>query len=414
MFVSVVFAIVAALIYVGFFADYFFDRIKIPDSLILILLGILFGPVANMLWPHSIIAQIFNPAAFKQYADIMASLAIAVIMFETGMNLDVQRVLKEAPRSFYFATAHYLASAILGGIIATLLFHWNWTLSLMVGFLLGGTSAAIVISLGKRLRLDPKTQTILELESTITNVYNVVFVLALLQFLLTPNPNWTVPVRDILSAFSVSIVFGILVGYGWEKVLKNLGNRSYSYMLTFATLLLFYAIMNEFGGNGPLFALVFGMTLTNLHIVSPLRMVNMIQLHREITFFVRVFFFVFLGVIFSPTISPAVWGFAVALSFISLGARYLAAKFMEIADPWRLAILIPRGLGGAVLSAIVYVELTAHGFPDTVVNTILQVVSATILWTNILGAFLVWKYLHDHPEIESDTLAATPAPSRSQ
>gem|GEM_PF-6287262 len=81
-----------------------------------------------------------------------------------------------------------------------------------LGFLLGGTSAAIVITLGKRLGLDPKTQTLLELESTITNIYNVVFVLAFLQFILTPNPDWTVPVKSILSAFSVSIVFGILVG----------------------------------------------------------------------------------------------------------------------------------------------------------------------------------------------------------
>ncbi len=411
MFVSVIFVIVAALIYVGFFADYFFDRIKIPDSLILLLLGILFGPIANMFWPHSIIAQIFNPDAFKSFADLMASLAIAVIMFETGMNLDVQRVIKEAPRSFYYATAHYFTSAIFGGIFAALLFHWDWTLAFTLGFLLGGTSAAIVITLGKRLGLDPKTQTLLELESTITNIYNVVFVLAFLQFILTPNPDWTVPVKSILSAFSVSIVFGILVGYGWEKVLKNLGNKSYSYMLTFATLLLFYAIMQEFGGNGPLFALVFGMTLTNLHIVSPLRMVNMIQLHREITFFVRVFFFVFLGVIFSPTVDLAVWAFAVLLSLASLGARYVAAKFMDISDPWRLAILLPRGLGEAVLSAIVFVALTSHGFSGAVVNIFLQAVSVTILWTNILGAFLVWKYLRDHP----DTVEVTsPAPSPSQ
>gem|GEM_PF-3971714 len=82
-----------------------------------------------MLWPHSIIAQIFNPAAFKSFADLMASLAIAVIMFETGMNLDVQRVIKEAPRSFYYATAHYFTSAIFGGIFAALLFHWDWTLA---------------------------------------------------------------------------------------------------------------------------------------------------------------------------------------------------------------------------------------------------------------------------------------------
>ncbi len=407
MYVSVIFAVVAALIYVGFLANYFFDRTKIPDSLILMLLGIFFGPVVSAVWPNSVLASIFNPSVFKASADLMASIAIAVIMFETGLTLDVMRVIREAPRSFYFATAHYFTSAIVGGILAMALFHWNASLSFMLGFLLGGTSAAVVIPLGKRLRLDQKTQTILELESTITNIYNVVFVLAILQFMLSANADWTVPIKSILSAFSVSIVFGILVGYGWEKLLKKLGAQPYAYMLTFATLLLFYAIMNEFGGNGPLFALVFGMTLANLRIVSPLRMVNMIQLHREITFFVRVFFFVFLGVIFSPTVSPAVWGFAVVLSLVSLCARYVAARFMSIADPWRLAMLVPRGLGEAVLSAIVFVALSANHFPHSVVSTVLESVSVTILWTNIFSSLLVWYYLRSHPFEENSN--QTPA-----
>jgi cell volume regulation protein A len=411
MLVSAVFIITAALIYVGFLANYFFDVIKVPDSPILIFLGILFGPVANALWPHSIIAQIFNPEAFQSCADIRASLAILVIMFETGMSMDVQRVIKEAPRSFYYATAHYFTTALLGGVLAALLFQWNWTLSFMLGFLLGGTSAAIVIPLGKRLGLDPKEQTLLELESTITNIYNVVFVLAFAQFLITPNPDWTVPIKDILSAFSISIVFGILIGYGWEKVLKKLSNQSYSYMLTFATLLLFYSLMQEFGGNGPLFALVFGMVLTNLHIVSPLRMVNMIQLHREITFFIRVFFFVFLGVIFSPTMNPAVWAFAILLSLISLGARYLAAKLMELEDPFRLAILLPRGLGEAVLSALIMVLLAGTQYSGAI-DTILQAVSATIIWTNIFSAALVAYYMHKNGVDAEQQPVTVPAPSQ--
>ncbi len=407
MYISAIFLIVSALIFVGFLANYFFDRTRIPDSLILILLGILLGPVANALFPHSVIAQIFRPDLFEASAGLMASLAIMVIMFETGLNLDLMRVIKEAPRSFFYATAHYFTTSILSAVVAAILFGWSWPFALMIGFLLGGTSAAVVIPLGRRLGLDAEEQTILELESTITNIYNVIFVLAIAQYVLTASTDWRYPIQSILSAFSVSIVFGVLIGYFWQKILRRLQNAPFSYMLTFATLMAFYAIMNEFGGNGPLFALVFGLTLTNVHIVSPLRMVNMIQLHREISFFIRVFFFVFLGVIFKFSTNPLYWVFVGLLATFSLTARYFAAKLLGIRSVAEMAALIPRGLGEAVLSALLIQMFDGTKYMGTV-QTIVQVVSIAIIMTNILGSVMVWYLLRQRGKNPENASASAP------
>ncbi len=411
MYVSAVFLIVSALIFIGFLANYFFDRTKIPDSLILIFLGILLGPVANALYPDSIIAQIFRPEVFEDFAGLMASLAIMVIMFETGLNLDIRKVITEAPRSLFYATAHYFFTSILSGVLAAVLFGWDWPFALMLGFLLGGTSAAVVIPLGKRLGLNSEEQTILELESTITNVYNVILVVALAQYITTFSTDWRYPIQSILAAFSISIVFGALIGYFWQKVLKKLQTTPFSYMLTFAVLMAFYAIMNEFGGNGPLFALVFGLTLTNVHLVSPLRMVNMIQLHREISFFIRVFFFVFLGVIFKFSTDPLHWLFVGVLSILSLTGRYVAARLMGIRASVEMAALIPRGLGEAVLSALLIQEF-AEKQPRylAVVHDIVQIVSIAIIMTNVLGAIMVWYILRQrekHQREDASTSAQT-------
>lgn len=405
MYVSAVFLIVSALIFIGFLANYFFDRTKIPDSLILILLGILLGPMANTFFPDSIIAQIFRPEAFEQFAGLMASLAIMVIMFETGLNLDIKKVIIEAPRSLFYATAHYFTTAIFSGVVAAILFGWNLPFAFMIGFLLGGTSAAIVIPLGRRLGLSSEEQTILELESTITNVYNVILVMAVAQYILTPSTDWRYPIQSILAAFSISIVFGLLVGYFWQEILKKLQTAPFSYMLTFAVLMAFYAFMTEFGGNGPLFALVFGLTLTNVHLISPLRMVNMIQLHREISFFIRVFFFVFLGVIFKFSTNALHWVFAGILSLVSLLARYVAARRMNIRSAVKFAALIPRGLGEAVLSALLLQMFSATEYMP-VINDIVQIVSIAIIMTNILGSVMVWYILRFEEKNQ-------PAPSSS-
>ncbi|MDN5358201.1 MAG: potassium/hydrogen antiporter [Candidatus Diapherotrites archaeon] len=392
MYVTAIFLIVSVLIFIGFLSNYFFDRTKIPDSLILIVLGILLGPVTNALFPGSVIAQIFRPDVFEGFAGLMASLAIMVIMFETGLNLDIRRVVTEAPRSFFYATAHYFTTAILSGVFAALLFGWDWPFAFMIGFLLGGTSAAIVIPLGKRIGLNSEEQTILELESTITNVYNVILVVAVAQYVLTASTDWRYPIQSILAAFSISIVFGALVGYFWQKVLRRLQTAPFSYMLTFAVLMAFYAIMNEFGGNGPLFALVFGLTLANVHLISPLRMVNMIQLHREISFFIRVFFFVFLGVIFKFSTDPLHWLFVGILSIISLTARYFAARLMNMQSSIEMATLIPRGLGEAVLSALL-LQMFAGTEYMPVIADMVQIVSIAIIMTNVFTAAMVWYLL---------------------
>ena len=403
MYVSVVFLVVSALIFIGFLANYFFDRTKIPDSLILILLGVLLGPVANAFFPDSIIAQIFNPETFEQFAGLMASIAIMVIMFETGLNLDIMKVIMEAPRSLFYATAHYFSTALLAAAAAVFLFKFDILFALMLGFLLGGTSAAIVIPLGRRIGLNSEDQTVLELESTITNVYNVILVMAIAQFLLTPSTDWRYPIQSILAAFSISIVFGLLAGHLWQKVLKKLGATPFSYMLTFAVLMASYAFMTEFGGNGPLFALVFGLTMSNVHLISPLRMVNMIQLHREISFFIRVFFFVFLGVIFKFSANSLHWIFAGALSIISLLARYLSARFMNIESAARFALLIPRGLGEAVLSALLLQMFSGTEYSSTI-DTIVQIVSITIILTNLLGSLMMWYFLRANHESDNKSV----------
>jgi len=407
MYVSVVFLVVSALIFIGFLANYFFDRTKIPDSLILIFLGIFLGPVTNAFFPGSVIAQIFQPATFEQFAGLMASIAVMVIMFETGLNLDVKKVIVEAPRSLFYATAHYFITSILSAAVAVYLFGWDVPFALMLGFLLGGTSAAIVIPLGRRLGLSPEDQTVLELESTITNVYNVILVMAIAQYVLTPSTDWRYPIQSILAAFSISIVFGLLVGHFWQKILKKLRAVPFSYMLTFAVLMAFYAFMEEFGGNGPLFALVFGLTLSNDQLISPLRMMNMIQLHREISFFIRVFFFVFLGVIFKFSTNCLHWVFAGILSLISLLARYVSARLMQIKPAVRFAILIPRGLGEAVLSALLLQMFSGtEYFP--IIKDIVQIASITIIMTNVLSALMIWYLLRskDFAQVELSSSSA--------
>ncbi len=376
--IPILFSIAGGLIIIGFLSNEFFYKIKIPEALILIFIGILLGPVFH----------VFDPGSFLSFSGVMASIAIMVIMFEAGLTLDIRRVVSEAPKSFMFATAYYTLSVVLVSIITTLLTGWPYIYGLLVGALLSGTSAAVVIPLLRQLNIEKDEAVVLELESTITNIYIMILTLSFVRIIVEgETTDIALAINQILGAFTISAVIAALVGYAWLRTLKKLQQKPFSYMLTLAVLLFLYAFLEYIGASGPLGALVFGLVLSNVHVVSPLRTVHLIQLHTEISFFIRVFFFVFLGVIFQISDNPILWLLAVFIGLISMLSRFIAAKLMEFKHVDLFTTLIPRGLGEAVLASLILDYGVEHAME------ILQLTSLVIIVTNVMTAAAIFYIL---------------------
>ncbi|MEM3437980.1 MAG: cation:proton antiporter, partial [Nitrososphaerales archaeon] len=87
--VASLFILVGIIVIIGFLGSYLFRKTGIPDILILILLGAIVGPVLNLV-ERSVLISV---------APIFAALAIAVILFDGGLNLNLYTVLKESPRA---------------------------------------------------------------------------------------------------------------------------------------------------------------------------------------------------------------------------------------------------------------------------------------------------------------------------
>ncbi len=384
MYVPLFFAIIGTLIIVGFLANEFFYKIKIPDAVILILIGILLGPVLH----------IFEPATFQSFAPLMASLAVMIILFEAGLNLDILKVLSEAPKGFGFGTIGYFLTAALLALLAWGLLGWEPAYAILLGLLLGGTSAAIVIPIAEKLKLSENELTILDLESTVTNVYNVILVMAVAQFILSAQLDVSEALHTILASFAISIFIGALVGIFWLRMLQKLQKHSFSYMLTLAVLFLTYAFCEYVKANGPLAALTFGLVLGNAGIFGGRVGKLLVELHREISFFIRVFFFFFLGLIFNPATNPLFWAFGILVGVISFGARYFTGKLLNIKSKEAFAILVPRGLSEAVIASILPTIGSILHVEGSLAHTteILQLVSITILATNVLTAVLLLAY----------------------
>jgi len=223
-------------------------------------------------------------------------------------------------------------------------------------------------------------------------------VLTFLQMYLGDPLNLQQTASAIMARFAVGIVLGFVAGMLWAKILSIIGKQEYTYMLTIAALILFYAGSEILGGSGALAALIFGLVLgnyeeirkisgskTDLSCVGILETVKSFQ--EEIAFLVRAFFFVFLGLVYIPYWVGILYaGVIVAVNMIFRYGAVTISTFKSGMYEYRkfMTLMCGTGLANATLSIVIYNSLTS--LPNPVPNAYLYPLIATnvIIINNII------------------------------
>jgi len=143
-------------------------------------------------------------------------------------------------------------------------------------------------------------------------------------------------------------------------VTTKLSNAQHSYMLTLGILFVLYFMAQSFGESGALTALVFGLMLGNRRRISRYLKLKLPEIstddtmHNQLTFLVRSFFFVFVGLLASfGRIEFLIFG-VVAAVLVYLGrvvvTKTTLTKRFSLLDRKVTSVMIPRGLAAAVLA----------------------------------------------------------------
>jgi len=354
-----------AIIFMGFISNYLFRRFKAPDVLILMVLGITLGPGG--------IGLINSEAAqgLEVLTPYVAAAALAIIMFQAGMDLALGDVVKSFSKSLVQTVIAFVASMLITGLILMLLTDWDLGTSLMVGAILGGTSGAIVIPIISALKVSTKLKMVLTLEAAITDVLVIVVATSLIVFMSQDSPSVMSAVELLVSTFMVSTMIGIISGIVWTKILQRLNRQPFSYMITIAAMLIVFSVTNflvDKAGGGAIAVLVLGLTIGNWDEISKVLKQKGEQFalgdkvkrfHDEIAFLIRTVFFVYLGLVIT-TIHFTAWYVLLGLIvfFGLLIARYisllLADRYigLDASDEMGLFYMMPRGLAAAVMASI--------------------------------------------------------------
>ena len=211
-------------IFLGVAGEAFFKKTGIPDVAFLMILGVIIGPVFGIIQAEAVI----------QVVPYFAALALIIIMFDGGLNLDIKHVIKTAHYSFTLAIVGFILSVIIISVATHYVLEWTWLESILLASIVGGSSSAIVFGLVRNIKISEKTKSILSFESAVTDILATIIAFILFEAVLAGHFDLQTLQETIGRAVVVGLVLGFGVGIPWMYLSTKFGNAQHAYMLTLA------------------------------------------------------------------------------------------------------------------------------------------------------------------------------------
>lgn len=397
--IAPVIAFVGILIFLAHLFTSIFSRTRIPDVLLLIIIGICVGPILGLTFPLQ----------FGAVGPVFTTITLIIILFESGiaLRLSVLRsalggAITLAPLSFFLTMAVTTGFAL-----------WLTDLELIPAFILGAivgsTSEAVVIPLVRQLKIQDETRTLLSLESSMNDVLCIAITIALIEAYKLGEFHVASVSGDLIASFLVAIVFGAAGAIIWSALLNRIHTIKNAMFTTPAFVFVIFGVVEILGFSGAIAALAFGITIGNIESIrfpifkrpATSEPVGLTQTEKlffsEIAFLLKTFFFVYLGISLE-LISGWLITVALILTVLVFILRIPAVKIsirksMPVKDISIIAIMVPKGLAAVVLATIPLQQGVAGG--ELIKNVTYGVVLLSIVLTSLLLLLLGKTKLSD-------------------
>ncbi len=350
-------ALVAVIVVLGYFAELLFAKTRVPDIFILLLLGLALGPLGfSQALPG---LSSLTPEILVPLASLVAVLTLVVILFEAGLELNPQELLKAAPFAFTGTVINFIFTTA-ACFIALFLMGWNWLHALIVAVLIADTAEEVVFSILRGLKVRPWVKNLLIFEGAFTSTLIGIFTILIVGIFVPSVNAGPVTIDNLGSSFlgniSIAIMIGLAVSYAWVQLLISGKIAVHRYLLSLSMAMILYVFVEAFHANGVISVLIFGVMLG---MAKEKLEKSLFEFHNEITFLVRSFFFVYLGFIISfdnitfYTILTSVFAVAAMLAGRLVGLQYIArAQSPTKPEFVLLAGALPSGLATAVFATV--------------------------------------------------------------
>ena len=235
-------------------------------------------------------------------AYFIGSLALAVILFDSGFGTSLRSFRLAAGPALTLATAGVVITAGLVGVAAHLFLGLSWLQSLLLGAIVGSTDAAAVFFLLRigQITVRDRVRSTLEVESGSNDPMAIFLTILLVELI---QAGVSLPDVGVLLGFVQQMGLGVAFGLGGGLLIAMVVNRVdlegalYPIMVLAAALFLF-ALTGILGGSGFLAVYVAGLVAGNrkLRGADGLR-----RFQGGMTWLAQIVMFVMLGLYATPS-----------------------------------------------------------------------------------------------------------------
>ncbi len=200
------------------------NRLRMPPILFWLTAGMLLGPGA---------AGLIDAGALRDGLPAWIELALVVILFEGGLNLDLRTMRREGGLVGRLLLLGILASLGIGGVAAHVWGGLGWEAAAVFGALAAISGPAVVAPILKHVRVHRRLAQVLLGEAMLVDALGAVLAVVLLQGLAAgawwPNGAWW-----LARTLGVGLAFGLVGGAGLGWLLARAAVRDSELRMVFA------------------------------------------------------------------------------------------------------------------------------------------------------------------------------------
>lgn len=357
------FLVIGLIILIGFFGHILRDRTSIPETLFLLVLGVILGPVSGFF-------DASDASLLLGFVPILSVFALVVILLEAGTSLDMFSLVRSVPRSLLFTFLTFILTILTITAVLHFLLAYSPEIALIIAIICSGITTVTVIAMVEKLDAPKSARDLLTLESIVNDFAGIVGTFLVLDFIQARNVDVTTASQTLFGDIFAALVAGLLAAVAWREILTRLHIRKeLSYMSTLGAAFVVYYLGFVTGANPIITVFIFALFLGNMkelagfiglkigEFSSTLRSLRAVQ--PDIAFFVRTFFFVMLGIIFKPeSLTLSVMAVVVLITAVALVVRFASSTLLSYWDRFfkenrkLLSIMIPRGFAATILAFV--------------------------------------------------------------
>ena len=158
---------IGILMILGHILSEVFTRTKIPDLLFLLIIGLALGPVLGLV----------TPEMFGILGPIFSTISLIVILFEGGLYLRIEAIKSTFGQCSRLTLLNFCGAICITTFVVLIVAGTYPLTAFMLAIIVAGTSPSVVIPLIRQLGLKETSQTILSIESALTDVLSIVLLL---------------------------------------------------------------------------------------------------------------------------------------------------------------------------------------------------------------------------------------------